>query len=190
MSGMVLYGLLFPSLRIHLFTNQTNPGSSSSTLSQHPLVCGVIFIFIRLILVLFLPLLCHPTHPYLLSPHLIFHDSESSYSFYFYLPLCLLLGYGLCARPALNMYVYMRTGVCCWHSPDLISTWISLPPVSSTETLGLFLLITHFTCLWSAVPAKCSWHLGETQLQHKESLRWAWGSEALLFQWHHQECRF
>ena len=35
-----------------------------------------------------------------------FHDSESAYSFYFYLPLCLLLGYGLCAGPALNMYVY------------------------------------------------------------------------------------
>ena len=33
-------------------------------------------------------------------------NSESSYSFYFYLPLCLLLGYGLCAGPALNMYVY------------------------------------------------------------------------------------
>ena len=33
-------------------------------------------------------------------------DTESSYSFYFYLPLCLLLGYGLCARPTLNMYVY------------------------------------------------------------------------------------
>ena len=36
----------------------------------------------------------------------ILRDSESSYSFYFYLPLCLLLGYGPCARPALNMYVY------------------------------------------------------------------------------------
>ena len=67
---------------------------------------GVIFIFICLILVLYLSLLCHPTHPYLLSPHLIFRDSESAYSFYFYLPLCLLLGYGLCAGPALNMYVY------------------------------------------------------------------------------------
>ena len=33
-------------------------------------------------------------------------DSESSYSFYLYLPLCLLLGYGLCAGPTLNMYVY------------------------------------------------------------------------------------
>ena len=50
--------------------------------------------------------LCHPTHSYLLSPHLIFHNSESAYSFHFYLPLHLLLGYGLCARPALNMYVY------------------------------------------------------------------------------------
>ena len=36
----------------------------------------------------------------------IHRDSESSYSFYFYLPLCLLLGYGPCARPALKMYVY------------------------------------------------------------------------------------
>ena len=68
MSGMVLYGLLFPSLGIHLFTDWTNPGSSSSTLSD---------------------VLC-----------------ESAYSFYFYLPLCLLLGYGLYARPTLNMYVY------------------------------------------------------------------------------------
>ena len=106
MSGMVLYGLLFPSLGIHLFTNWNNPGSSSSTLTWCPLVYGVIFIFIWLILVLFLSLLCHLTHPYLLLPHLIFRDSESAYSFYFYLPLCLLLGYGLCARPTLNMYVY------------------------------------------------------------------------------------
>ena len=33
------------------------------------LVCGVIFIFAWLIIVLFLTLFCHPTHPYLLSPH-------------------------------------------------------------------------------------------------------------------------
>ena len=38
--------------------------------------------------------------------HPIFRDSKSSYSFYFYLPLCLLLGYGLCAGPTLNMYIY------------------------------------------------------------------------------------
>ena len=106
MSGMPLYGFLFPSLGIHPFPGQTNPGTSSPTLIWHPLVCGVIFIFIWLIFVLFLSLFCHPTHPYLLSPHLIFRDSESAYSFYFYLPLCLLLGYGLCARPTLNMYVY------------------------------------------------------------------------------------
>ena len=65
-----------------------------------------IFIFIWLIIVLFSSLLTHLTHPYLLSPHLIFHNSESSYSFYTYLPLCLLLGYGLRTGPALNMYVY------------------------------------------------------------------------------------
>ena len=106
MSGMVLYGFLFSSFSIHLFTDRINPRSSPPTLIQSPLVCMVIFIFIWLIFVLFLSLLCHPTHPYLLLPHLIFHNSESAYSFYFYLPLCLLLGYGLCTGPALNMYVY------------------------------------------------------------------------------------
>ena len=33
-------------------------------------------------------------------------DSESSYSFYFYLPPMFIIGYGPCARPALIMYVY------------------------------------------------------------------------------------
>ena len=74
MPGMVLYGLLFPSLRIHLFTDRTNPGSSHPTLIRSSLVCGVIFIFIRLIFVLFLSLLCHLTHPYLLSPHFDFRE--------------------------------------------------------------------------------------------------------------------
>ena len=41
----------------------------------------------------------------------IHRDMESSYSFYFYLPLCLLLGYGPCAGPALNMYVYNVCGL-------------------------------------------------------------------------------
>ena len=36
---------------------------------------------------------------------------ESSYSFYSYLPLCLLLGYGLCVGPTLNMYVYNVCGL-------------------------------------------------------------------------------
>ena len=65
-----------------------------------------IFIFHLTHLCSIFTLFCHPTHPYLLSPHLIFRNSKSAYSFYFYLPLCLLLGYGLCARPALNMYIY------------------------------------------------------------------------------------
>ena len=41
----------------------------------------------------------------------ICRDTESSYSFYFYLPLCLLLGYGPCTRPALHMYVYNVCGL-------------------------------------------------------------------------------
>ena len=65
-----------------------------------------------------LSLLYHPTHPYLLSPHFLFRfnppirrDSESSYSFYFYLPPMFIIGYGPCARPALIMYVYNVCGL-------------------------------------------------------------------------------
>ena len=47
------------------------------------------------------PLLIPGTHP-------ILRDSESSYSFYFYLPPMFIIGYGPCARPALIMYVYKR----------------------------------------------------------------------------------
>ena len=148
MTGMPFYGFFFPSLRIHLLTDQINPGSSSSTPTRSSLVCGVIFIFIWFIFVLYLSLLCHPTHPYLLSPHFNFWEPTRFSAIVSHLihsifisPLCLLLGYGLCAGPALNMYLYVGL-VCCWHSPDLISTWIPLPPVSSTATLGLFLLIT------------------------------------------------
>ena len=49
----------------------------------------------------------------------ICHDMESSYSFYLYLPLCLLLGYGLCARPALIMYVYK----CLVSAVGIPQTW-------------------------------------------------------------------
>ena len=38
-------------------------------------------------------------------------DSESSYSFYFYLPPMFIIGYGPCARPALIMYVYNVCGL-------------------------------------------------------------------------------
>ena len=52
------------------------------------------------------PLLSPITPLWFLGTHPILRDSESSYSFYFYLPLCLSLGYGLCTRPTLIMYVY------------------------------------------------------------------------------------
>ena len=75
-------------------------------------VCGYFYLHLTHLCSIFVtPLSSNP----LLSPitplqfpgtHPILHDSESSYSFYSYLPLCLLLGYVLCARPALNMYVY------------------------------------------------------------------------------------
>ena len=50
--------------------------------------------------------LCHPTHSYLLSPHLIFHNSESVLFILYLSPPMSIIGYGLCAGPALNMYVY------------------------------------------------------------------------------------
>ena len=41
-----------------------------------------------------------------LGTHPILRNNESSYSFYFYLPPMFIIGYGLCARPTLIMYVY------------------------------------------------------------------------------------
>ena len=112
MAGMLFYGLLFPSLGIHLFADRTNPGSSSPTLIQNPLVCGYFYLHLTHLCSIFVtPLSSDP----LLSPiaplwfpvnPLIHHDSESSYSFYFYLPPMSIIGYGPCTRPALIMYVY------------------------------------------------------------------------------------
>ena len=115
MSGMLFYGLLFPSLGTRLFPDQTNPGSSHPTLTRLPFgVCGYFYLHLTHPCSIFVTL-CHPTHPYLLSPHFdfwfnppILRDSESSYSSYFYLPPMSIIGYGPCARPALIMYVYKR----------------------------------------------------------------------------------
>ena len=70
MPGMLFYGLLFPSLGIHLITNWTNP--RSSTHISPMLLMSISTIFISSILSL--TLLTHLTHSYLLSPHLIFHN--------------------------------------------------------------------------------------------------------------------
>ena len=60
--------------------------------------------------------------------------------------------------------MYIMSGVCCWHSPDLILTRIPLPPVSSTATLGLFWLITLFTRSQSLVPVCVCGTLEKTSL--------------------------
>ena len=114
MSGMVLYGLLFPSLGIHLFTDWTNPRSS---LHSDPKLFGVWCYFYlhltHLCSISVTPLSSDPP----LSPITplfipvnppIRRDSESSYSFYFYLPPMFIIGYGPCTKPALIMYVYKR----------------------------------------------------------------------------------
>ena len=110
-----------------------------------------IFIFIWLILVLFWSLLYHPTHSYLLLPHLIFCNSESAYSFYFYLPPCLLLDYGLCAGPTLNMYVY---NVWCLllAFPRLDINLDLSTPCPLYSNLRVVLVDNSITWSWSPVP--------------------------------------
>ena len=88
----------------------------------HSLVCGLFLSFIWLIPVLFLSL-------FVIQPTLIsYRPTWSSaivsqcYSFYIHLPLCLLLGYGLCTRPALNMYVYK----CLVSAIGIPQTWNQL----------------------------------------------------------------
>ena len=61
--------------------------------------------------ILSLTLLTHLTHSYLLSPHLIFHDSESAYSFYFCPPPMFIIRVHLCAGPALNYVVFNVQGL-------------------------------------------------------------------------------
>ena len=102
---MSFYSLLFPSTGITLHPTRLTPDHPLPHLSNTIYTCVCHFYLYSLTSILFWSLLTHLTHPYLQSPHLIFHNCESSYSFYIYLPLCLLLGYGLCTGPALNMYV-------------------------------------------------------------------------------------
>ena len=111
--------------------------------------------------------LCHPTHPYLLSLHFLFRLTHRFPTIVSHLihsifisPLCLLLGM-VRAQDLPELCMYITSGVCCWHSPDLKSTWTSLPPVSSTATLGLFLSITQspdfdllFLCVFEALRRK------------------------------------
>ena len=93
---MPFYGLLFPSVQscfapITLTLDHPLPHHSDTA---YMYVCY--FYLHPLSFVLSLTLLTHPTHSYLLLPHLIFHNSES-YSFYIYLLLWLLLEY-VCAQ--------------------------------------------------------------------------------------------
>ena len=90
------------------------------------------------------------------------HDTESSYSFYFYLPLCLLLGYGLCAGPALNMYVY---NVWClllaFPRLDInLDPSITCPLYSN---LRVVLVDNSFHPILISCSCVCSRHLGENR---------------------------
>ena len=63
--------------------------------------------------------------------HLILRDSESSYSFYFYLSPMFIIGYGPCARPALIMYVYK----CLVSAVGIPQTWNQLESLYCLSSL-------------------------------------------------------
>ena len=99
------YALLWSSLPLCselLCPNWTYPRSSSPTSLQHSL-CVFYFCLYPLSSILSLTFLTHPTHSYLLLPHLIFCNSESAYSFYIYLPYMIIIRVCLCVGPALNI---------------------------------------------------------------------------------------
>ena len=77
--------------------------------------------------VLSLTLLTHLTHSYLLSPHLIFHNSESAYSFYLCPPPMIIIRVCLCAGPALNHVVFSVWGLLlAFPSLDINLSWLHL----------------------------------------------------------------
>ena len=101
-----------------------------SHISPTQLMC-VLFCLYPLSSILSLTFLTHPTHSYLLLPHLIFCNSESAYSFYIYLPHMIITRVCLCAGPALN-----------------ISDWRLL-----LYSLSLDINLDSFTCLPYSNPA-------------------------------------
>ena len=118
LAAHVRHGLIWLSLPLPRDTSVHRPDKPRIFFSHFKPklfgVCGYFYLHLTHLCSIFVtPLSSNP----LLSPIAplrfpvnppIRRDSESSYSFYFYLPLCLLLGNGLCARPALIMYVYKR----------------------------------------------------------------------------------
>ena len=92
--------------------------------------------------------------------HPILRDSKSSYSFYFYLPLCLLLGYGLCARPTLNMYVY---NVWCLllAFPRLDINLDFSTTCLLYSNLRVILVDNSLHSISISCSCVCSWHFGE-----------------------------
>ena len=121
----------------------------------------------------------------------ILRDTESSYSFYSYLPLCLLLGYGLCAGPALNMYVYnvwclllafprleinldLSTACLLYSNLRVVLVDNSLHPISISCSCVCLRHLgenrhTGFRSLNLPLHTECSWHLGENWFGMKES---------------------
>ena len=77
--------------------------------------------------VLSLTLLTHLTHSYLLFPHLIFHNSESAYSFYLCPPPMFIIRVCLCTGPALNHVVFNVWGLLlAFPSLDIDLSWLCL----------------------------------------------------------------
>ena len=127
----------------------------------------------------------------LLGTHPILHDSKSAYSFYSYLPLCLLLGYGLCAGPTLNMYVYnvwclllafprldinLDLSTACLFYSNLRVVLVDNSPHSISISCSCVCSRhlgenqhTGFRPLILPLCTECSWHLGENRFGMNES---------------------
>ena len=104
---MPFYGLLFPSVQNCFAPTGLTPDYPLHIFPTLLTSIGAIYS----VIILSLTLLNHPTHSYLLLPHLIFHDSESAYSFYLCLPPMSIIRVCLCTGPALNHVVYSGWGL-------------------------------------------------------------------------------
>ena len=191
MSGMVLYGLLFPSLGIHLFANWTNPGSSSSTPSRCSLVCSVFlsssdssWFYICHSFVIRPTLISYRPTWYSAIVSQLIHSIFISPYVYYWVMVCV-------QRPALNMYVYnvwclllafprldinldLSTACPLYSNLRVVLVDNSLHPLSISCSCVCTWHFgenqhTGFLPLILSLSSECLWHLGENRLRRQKT---------------------
>ena len=124
---MPFYGLLFPSVQSCFAPTGLTLDHPLPHLSDAAYMCVCCLYLYSLSSVLSLTLLTHLTHSYLLLPHLIFHDSESAYSFYLCPPPMFIIRVHPCTGPALNHVVFSVWGLLlAFPSLDIDKSWLHL----------------------------------------------------------------